>query len=285
MRDVPRAAPPRGRPALRPDAALPTRAALAELAGTRHLVVAGAREPVAFFAYPGLPGGFVPDGCSVHVLAEAGDDATEALCALADELRGDAAPELSPEQRPDLPTGPLTTRTLAAAIGALLPAGAIVVDEAITSGAHLAEATAGCPRHDWLTLTGGAIGQGMPVATGAAVACPDRPVVSVQADGSAMYTLTALWTQAREQLDVTTVICDNGAYAILAAELDRVGAASDGVRARQLLDLTGPALDFVALATGMGVPARRATTADELVEHLRWALGEPGPHLVDAQLS
>jgi len=280
-----------GLPFVRP-LAYPPEPALAELAGTRHVVLAGALEPVAFFAYPGLPGRFVPDDCEVHVLAEPGEDGTEALCALADALAADlpggladdASLSVSEDRRPDLPTGPLTPRTLADAIGALMPAGAIVVDEALTSGAHLAAATAGCPRHDWLTLTGGAIGQGLPVATGAAVACPDRPVISIQADGSAMYTITALWTQAREQLDVTTVICDNGAYAILDGELARVGAARDGVRARRLLDLTGPALDFVALATGLGVPARRATTADELVEHLRWALAEPGPHLVDAVL-
>ncbi len=262
----------------------PPEPALAALADVRHLVLAGAGEPVAFFAYPGLPGSFVPPGCTVQLLAEPGQDATEALCALADLVGADATPEVSGDRRPDLPTGPLTTRALAEAVGALLPSGAIVVDEALTSGVHLAAATAGCPRHDWLTLTGGAIGQGLPVATGAAVACPDRPVVSIQADGSAMYTITALWTQAREQLDVTTVICDNGAYAILDGELERVGAASDGVRARRLLDLTDPALDFVALATGLGVPARRARTADELVEHLRWALAEPGPHLVDAVL-
>ena len=262
----------------------PPEPALAELAGVRHLVLAGAGAPVAFFAYPGLPGSFVPADCEVRLLAEPGQDATEALCALADAIAGDAAPEVSGDRRPDPPTGPLTTRALADAVGALLPTDAIVVDEALTSGVHLAAATAGCPRRDWLTLTGGAIGQGLPVATGAAVACPDRPVVSIQADGSAMYTITALWTQAREQLDVTTVICDNGAYAILDGELERVGAASDGLRARRLLDLTEPALDFVALATGLGVPARRAGTADELVEHLRWALAEPGPHLIDAVL-
>ncbi|MDQ2755871.1 MAG: acetolactate synthase large subunit [Actinomycetota bacterium] len=276
-----------GLPFVRP-LAYPPEPALAELAGTRHLVLAGAREPVAFFAYPGLPGSLVPDGCEVHPLAVPGEDATEALCALADDLTGRVSPRMSPEvstaRRPDLPTGPLTPRTLADAIGALMPSGAIVVDEALTSGAHLAAATAGCPRHDWLTLTGGAIGQGLPVATGAAVACPDRPVIAVQADGSAMYTITALWTQAREQLDVTTVICDNRAYAILDGELARVGAARDGERARRLLDLTGPALDFVALATGMGVPARRARSAEELVDHLRWALAEPGPHLIDAVL-
>ncbi|WP_411282694.1 acetolactate synthase large subunit [Lapillicoccus sp.] len=264
--------------------AYPPEPALAELAGTRHLVLAGAREPVAFFAYPDLPGHFVPEGCEVHLLAEPGEDATEALCALADDLAGDAIPRVSEDRRPHPPTGALTTRTLAEALGALLPPGAIVVDEALTSGVHLAAATAGCPRHDWLTLTGGAIGQGLPVATGAAIACPGRPVISIQAEGSAMYTITALWTQAREQLDVTTVICNNGAYAILDGELERVGAARDGVRARRLLDLTGPALDFVALATGMGVPARRAGTADELVDHLRWALAEPGPRLIDAVL-
>ncbi|WP_295696577.1 acetolactate synthase large subunit [Lapillicoccus sp.] len=276
-----------GLPVVRP-LAYPPEPALADLAGTRHLVLAGAREPVAFFAYPDLPGSFVPEGCEVQLLAEPGEDATEALCALADlladELPSEPIAEVSLERRPAPPTGALTTRTLAGAVGALLPEDAIVVDEAVTSGAYLAAATAGCPRHDWLTLTGGAIGQGLPVATGAAVACPDRPVISIQADGSAMYTITALWTQARERLDVTTVICDNGAYAILDGELERVGAARDGLRARRLLDLTGPALNFVALATGLGVPARRADSADELVDHLRWAFAEPGPHLIQAVL-
>jgi acetolactate synthase-1/2/3 large subunit len=131
---------------------------------------------------------------------------------------------------------------------------------------------------------GGSIGIGMPLAVGAAVACPDRPVLNLEGDGSAMYTIQALWTQAREQLDVTTVICDNSAYAILAGELENVGAASGGERAGKLLDLGSPALDFVALATGMGVPATRATTAEELAEQFRTALAEPGPHLIDAVL-
>jgi acetolactate synthase-1/2/3 large subunit len=169
-------------------------------------------------------------------------------------------------------------------VAALLPERAVVVDEAITSGAHLPAATAGSAAHDWLSLTGGAIGWGLPVATGAAVACPDRPVIALQADGSAMYTIQALWTQAREQLDVTTVICDNGVYAILAGELRNVGAGQGGPRAGQLLDLGSPDLDFVALATGMGVPATRATTAEELAEQFAAALAEPGPHLIDAVL-
>jgi acetolactate synthase-1/2/3 large subunit len=144
-------------------------------------------------------------------------------------------------------------------------------------------ATAGAPPHSWLTLTGGAIGQGMPVATGAAVACPDRPVISLEADGSAMYTLQSLWTQAREGLDVTTVIFDNQSYAILNLELSRVGARTDG-NAGDLFDLSRPPLDFVALSQGMGVPAARAETAEDVVRELERALAEPGPHLIHAIL-
>jgi acetolactate synthase-1/2/3 large subunit len=262
----------------------PPEPALAALAGTRSLVLAGAREPVAFFAYPGLPGTFTPEDCEVLALAEPGQDASAALEALAALVAPDATPVVSPPSRPAVPQGPLTPKTLADVLGALLPEGAIVVDEALTSGRHLAEATAGCPRHDWLTLTGGAIGQGLPSSAGAAVACPDRPVIGVQADGSAMYTITALWTCARESLDVTTIICNNRAYAILDGELERVGASRDGERARQLLDLSRPDLDFVALAAGMGVPATRARTAEELAEQLERALAEPGPHLIDAVL-
>ena len=169
-------------------------------------------------------------------------------------------------------------------IGAPLPEGAIVVDEANTSGVMLPMTTAGAPRHDWLTLTGGAIGQGLPAATGAAVAAPDRPVVCLQADGSAMYTISALWTQAREQLDVTTVVLSNRSYAILRMELMRVGAEGAGPKAADLLDLSRPDMDFVAMATGLGVPATRATTAEELAEQFTRALAEPGPHLIEAMV-
>lgn len=260
-------------------------AALAALAGTAHMVVAGTRAPVAFFAYPGLPGSYAPENCEVHVLAEPGTDASAALGELADCVAPDATADVAASARPDLPHGPLNPRALADVVGALLPERAIVIDEAVTSGGHLAPATAGAPRHDWLTLTGGAIGYGLPCAAGAAIACPDRPVLGVQADGSAMYTLSALWTYAREQLDITTILCDNGSYAILDGELQRVGAARDGQRARQLLDLGRPDLDFVALASGMGVPASRATTAEELAEQFARALAEPGPHLIDAVLT
>jgi acetolactate synthase-1/2/3 large subunit len=184
-----------------------------------------------------------------------------------------------------LPTGALDADKVAAAVGALLPDDAIVIDEAITSGSGLGAALGGAPPHDLLTLTGGAIGFGLPSATGAAVACPGRPVVCLQADGSAMYTITALWTQARESLDVTTIIYNNRTYAILAVELDRVEAGAAGPVASGLLDLSRPDLDFVSLARGMGVPAARVTTAEEVVAQLRVALAEPGPHLIEAMIS
>jgi acetolactate synthase I/II/III large subunit len=262
----------------------PPEMAIAALAGTRHLVLAGAPSPVHFFGYPGVAGTPVPEDCTVHVLSAPGEDGVAALRALAEVAAPGARAELLEASRPELPTGELTPRAMSAVVGALLPERAVVVDEVLTSGVGLAELTAGAPRHDWLGLTGGAIGDGLPMAVGAAVACPDRPVLALQADGSAMYTIQALWTMAREQLDVTVVVCDNGSYAILENELARVGAAEDGKRAGELLHLGGPSLDFVALATGLGVPATRATTAEELAEQLRAALAAPGPHLVDAVL-
>lgn len=256
-------------------------AATEQLRGARHLILAGARAPVSFFAYPGRPSDLVPPGCQVHVLAEGGDDAAGALAALADLFDSTGTPPPAPP-RPEAPTGPLTAQSAAAAIGALLPEGAVVCDEANTSGLWLAAATAGAPAHDWLALTGGAIGQGLPLATGAAVACPSRKVLCLESDGSAMYTISALWTQAREGLDVTTVIFNNRSYAILNMELNRVGAQPAGDAAKNLLDLSRPDLDFVAIASGMGVPASRANTAEEFTAALSRALAEPGPHLVEA---
>jgi acetolactate synthase-1/2/3 large subunit len=260
--------------------------AAAQLDGTRHLILAGARAPASFFAYPGKPSSLVPDKCHVHVLAGPGDDIQGALAAVADLVpsstaTGAASPPRPPE-RPALPDGDLTGHSAAAVIGALLPENAIVCDEANTSGLALPAATAGAPPHDWLTLTGGAIGQGLPLAAGAALACPERPVLALEADGSAMYTISALWTHAREQLDITTVIFSNRSYAILSMELERTGAPAAGQAARSLLDLSRPGLDFTALAEGMGVPASRAETAAEFAGQLRRALAEPGPHLIEA---
>ncbi|MCV7199909.1 acetolactate synthase large subunit [Mycobacterium angelicum] len=256
--------------------------AAAQLDGAKHLVLAGAKSPVSFFAYPGMASDLVPAGCEVHVLAEYGG-AADALVALADELAPGTTAPLAALSRPSLPAGALTSLSAAGVIGALLPERAIVVDESNTSGLPLAQATAGAPAHDWLTLTGGAIGYGIPVAVGAAVAAPDRPVLNLESDGSAMYTISGLWTQARENLDVTTVIYNNGAYDILRLELQRVGAGSTpGPKALDLLDISRPTLDFVKIAEGMGVPARRVSTAEEFADALRWAFNEPGPHVIDA---
>ncbi|MEE6175240.1 acetolactate synthase large subunit [Mycobacterium sp. 050134] len=257
-------------------------AATAQLDGAKHLVLAGAKSPVSFFAYPGMASDLVPAGCEVHVLAET-SGATAALVTVADEVAPGTEAPVAAASRPELPTGALTSASAAQVIGALLPEGAIVVDESNTSGLLLAQATAGSPAHDWLTLTGGAIGYGIPAAVGAAVAAPDRPVLCLESDGSAMYTISGLWTQARENLNVTTVLYDNGAYDILRVELQRVGAGSaPGPKALDLLDLSRPAMDFVKIAEGMGVPGRRVTTAEEFADALRHALAEPGPHLIDA---
>jgi acetolactate synthase-1/2/3 large subunit len=259
--------------------------ATAQMAGLRHLILVDARSPVSPFAYPGKPSDLVPEGCAVHLLAGEADDAVGALETLADLV---GAPQdgakLVPASRPDPPTGALTPASAALVIGALLPENAIVSDEAITSAIYLPSATEGTPRHDLLSLTGNSIGQGLPLATGAAVACPERPVVALEADGSAMYTIQALWTQAREGLDVTTVIFDNGSYAILNIELGRVGADAGGPSARSMLEIGRPDLDFVGLSEAMGVPATRATSADELTTALARAFGEEGPHLIQAML-
>jgi acetolactate synthase I/II/III large subunit len=246
-----------------------------QLTGARHLILAGARSPVAFFAYPNMPGDLVPKGAKVHFLP------TGRLEEVADSLGAPEVPEPSVSP-PELPSGPLRSDNWALVIGALLPENAIISDEANTSGLLLPDATAASPPHDLLTLTGGAIGQGLPVAIGAAIAAPHRPVVALQADGSALYTISALWTMAREQLDITVVILNNHAYAILQLELMRVGASAAGPKAQSLLDLSNPGIDFVAIAEGFGVPAKRATTAEELAAHFSAAIAEPGPHLIDA---
>ncbi|MEZ0363039.1 acetolactate synthase large subunit [Mycobacterium sp. pUA109] len=257
-------------------------AAAAQLAGAQHLVLAGAKSPVSFFAYPDKPSSLVPDGCQVHLLANSAG-AAGALAALAEVVAPDTDAPVAAASRPELPTGPLTSVSVAAVIGALLPEHAIVVDESNTSGLPLAAATAGAPAHDWLSLTGGAIGYGIPTAIGAAVAAPDRPVLCLESDGSAMYTISALWTLARENLDVTVVIYRNNAYDILRVELQRVGAeAAPGPKAADLLDLSRPSLDFVKIAAGMGVPARSASTAEDFADALRDAVATPGPHLIEA---
>lgn len=253
------------------------------LAGTEQLILVGAKPPVSFFAYPGKASWLTPDGCEINVLAHPHEDGTKALEALAGSLNAPAeAAHIAKLEKPDLPSGKLDSFTAGQVIGHFLPEGAIISDEAATSGLGPAIYTATAAPHDHLSLTGGAIGQGLPVATGAAVACPDRKVVCLHGDGGAMYTLQSLWTQAREKLDVTTVIFANRSYAILNIELMRVGAENPGPKALSMLDLHNPELDWVHLAQGMGVNAMRAETAEEFAEQFAACMKEKGPHLIEA---
>jgi acetolactate synthase-1/2/3 large subunit len=256
-----------------------------QLAGLQHLILVDAKSPVSFFAYPGKPSDLVPEGCAVHTLSRPDQDAAGSLEALVRALGADAStPALQPAARPGRPRGKLSAEKVCKAIGHLLPEKAIIVDEAITSGLMLPKMTAGCPAHDLITLTGGAIGQGLPNALGAAIACPDRPVLALIGDGSAMYTIQALWTLAREQLDVTAIIFANASYSVLNVELERVGAERIGPKARSQLDIGGPRLDFARLAQGMGVHGVRAETAEAFCQALEYALAHPGPHLIEARI-
>jgi acetolactate synthase-1/2/3 large subunit len=257
-------------------------AAIQSLAGVRHLVLVGAAPPVAFFAYPGVASRIAPEDCEIHTLASPAHDAEAALEALAESLGAPAnGARLEARVRDEPPTGRLDPESIHRSLCALLPENAIVSDEAILGGFGMLPLTRGAAPHDWLSLMGGAIGQGLPLATGAALACPDRKVVCLEGDGSAMYTLQALWTQAREGLDVTTVIFANRSYAILGVEFERFGM-TPGPRARELCDLRRPDLNFVALARGMGVPASRAESAEAFHQQLAAALEAPGPQLVEA---
>ena len=233
----------------------PVDQALAVLKDIRHLILVGAKAPVAFFAYPDKPSVLTPDGCQVHRSRHWPRIPSRRSSALADAVGAKKNGEVVQQPgRPALPTGALTPDTLAAALGALLPEGAIVADESVTTGRGFFRATAGAPPHDWLNNMGGSIGLGLPLATGAAVACPDRKVVCLEGDGSGMYTVQALWTQARESLDVTTVVFANRTYAILRHELAGVRAGTPGPKAADMLDIGRPDLDWVAMARGMGVP-------------------------------
>jgi acetolactate synthase-1/2/3 large subunit len=256
--------------------------ALQALAGTQHLFLVGAASPVAFFGYPNQPSDLVPEGCDLHELTRPEEDGVAALEAIVEAL---GASSLEPDRveraTPAPPTGRLTPEAVHRSLAALLPENAIVSDEAISGGFGMQGLTRNTAPHDWLQLMGGAIGQGLPLATGAALACPDRKVVCLEADGSAMYTLQALWTQARESLDVTTVVFANRRYAILEAEIERVGAFA-GPLARSQYAIDRPTLDFVRLAEGLGVPATRADDADGFHRRLGEALADPGPRLVEA---
>jgi acetolactate synthase-1/2/3 large subunit len=258
--------------------------AIEALKGTQMLILAGAKSPVAFFGYQGLPSSLVPEGCACETLAHVEDDVAGALEALGDALGAPKDVPIPPAKRPALPTGKLDPASLGAALAALQPEGAIIMDESATSGGPYAAMAGGAAPHTSLALTGGAIGQGFPCATGAAIACPDRRVIDFQADGSGMYTVQALWTQARESLNVTTILCSNRAYRILQMEAARAGNVEMGRNARSLTMLQPPEIGWAQLAKGFGVPGVRVETADDLVKQLERALKEPGPNFIEAIL-
>ena len=259
--------------------------ALPILKDFKNIILVEANDPVAFFAYPNKPSLLKPEGCEVHRMTAGGENSVAALEALAGAL-GAKPQDAKPQKLVELakPTGALNHASVAQAIAMAIPENAIVVDESITTGRGFFPPTAAAAPHDWLQNMGGSIGFSTPVATGAAVACPDRKVICMVGDGSAMYTLQSLWTQAREGLDVTTIVFSNRMYQILRGEFDGVGAGLPGKRAMDMLSLDRPTLDWVALAKGMGVSGRTVTTADDFNKALAEAMAEKGPRLIEVQM-
>ena len=258
--------------------------ALSDLAGVDLMVFTGTTQPVAFFAYPAMPSVLVPEGCQTVSLAGRHEDAALALEALADALGAPAEAQGNSFSLPSRPTGEINPYTIGASIARHMPEEAVISDDAVTAGLPIFMQTRGARPHEWLSLTGGAIGQGIPVAIGAAVACPDRKVLALTGDGAGMYTVQGLWTIAREALDVTIVVFANHAYRILGVELARTGAGKPGAAASSLLDLGDPRIDWLAMASAMGVPAVRCETAERFDVALAGAMGQKGPILIEAAL-
>ncbi|MGO4716705.1 acetolactate synthase large subunit [Bradyrhizobium sp. 2TAF24] len=263
----------------------PVDQALPVLRDFRHIVLVEAADPVAFFAYPNKPSRLRPEGCEVHRMTETGENSVAALEALADAL-GARAADAPQQPKVELvkPTGALSYANVAMAIACAIPDNAIVVDESLTTGRGFFPPTGSAAPHDWLQNMGGSIGFSTPVSTGAAVACPDRKVICMVGDGSAMYTLQSLWTQAREKLDVTTIVFANRTYQILRGEFTGVDAGEPGQRALDMLNIDRPALDWVALAKGMGVEGRAVRTAEEFNAALADANAQNGPRLIEVVL-
>lgn len=257
-------------------------AALPALAGAKHIILVEAVPPVGFFAYPGKPGRLWPEDCTLHVLARTDQDGPEALDALAQRLAAERATPTA-RTRPDPAQGPVTPQGFAQSLAALMPERSIIIDESVSFGRGLFPITAQGPAHDWLSLTGGAIGDGIPMAVGAAVAAPDRQVIALQADGSAMYTIAGLWTAARSGLNIVFVVLANRKYAILLHELAGVGA-NPGRTALDMVDLGRPDLDFVKIAEGMGVPAQAASSLDQFNSLLHASINQPGPSLIELRI-
>jgi acetolactate synthase-1/2/3 large subunit len=257
--------------------------ALQDLEGVDLMVFAGTTTPVAFFAYPDRPSVLVPEGAKTLSLADRAEDVVAGLAALADALGAPAQGPVQPLKVPDsAPAGPLTPHTVGASVARHMPEGTIICDDSVTSGGGVAIPAMTARPHETLALTGGAIGIGLPLAVGAAVAAPDRKVLSLNGDGAAMYTLQALWTLARENLDVTVVVFANHTYRILNIEMMRTGAGQAGPSASKLLELGDPAIDWVSLAKGLGVPAVRCATGEEFDRAFADAMAQRGPMFIEA---
>jgi acetolactate synthase-1/2/3 large subunit len=259
--------------------------ATAALAGLKHLVLVEAAAPVSFFGYPDGRSWLAPDGCEIHTLAKSGDDGSAALLELASGF-GATGEDTDVERASEPADGPLTLDALGQCLASMLPDDAIVCDEMISSGEAIGPHLLRAAAHDYLPVTGGSIGQGLPVATGAAIACPGRKVVALEGDGSAMYALQALWTMARERLDVITVIFANRSYRILEVEMRRTGASAPKTGpAADMIDISRPELDFVRLSEGMGVPARKTKSTSDFISTFEHALRNAGPFLIEADLA
>jgi acetolactate synthase-1/2/3 large subunit len=254
--------------------------AVSVLAGIRHLILVGTQEPVGFFAYPGQPSLLKPNESIVHVLARPEEDVAGALSALASELAAPPTPLPAPSKCPVPARGPITSASVAQTLAALIPEHAVIVDESISFGFPFYPGTRDAAPHDWLQLTGGAIGAGLPLATGAAIAAQGRRIINLEGDGSALYTFQALWTQAREMLDVTTVILSNRKYAVLEHEMRKVGA-NPGRTALDLFDLGRPTFDWISLAGGLGVEAAQAESLEKLADLLASSNRRKGPFLIE----
>ena len=257
-------------------------AAEAFLAGVTQLLLVESRAPVNFFGYPGRRGQPLPVDAAISTLATHSEDGSAALVALADWLAPGSVAPLPSFTLPERPQGPINAVSFAAALARRLPENAIYCDEAITAGLALPAVMAAAAPHDELDLMGGAIGDALPLATGAALASRERKVICASGDGSALYTIQALWTQARENLDVTTIICANRVYAILAYEHLQIEGCPPGPRALPVLSLARPAIGFTELARGFGVEAVSVASAEALDDALDAAGHRRGPFLIEA---
>ncbi|MBA3975989.1 MAG: acetolactate synthase large subunit [Candidatus Solibacter sp.] len=256
----------------------------AALAGLHRIILVEAAEPVSFFGYPNRRSTLAPPACQFMTLASETEDSLPALIQLA-SLLPQADPLPSSELRPTLPSGgPLSPDSIGRTLAALLPDNSIVSDEMISSGEAVNGWLLRAARHQLLPVTGGSIGQGLPVAVGAALASPGSKVLALQADGSGMYSLQALWTMARENLNILTVIFANRRYRILDVEMERTGAATVGPLAGRMLDLADPDLDWVSLARGHGVDAVRVSSLPQFIACAATALNRRGPFLIEAVL-